>query len=103
ALTAITPIGIDHVQFLGPTLTEIANAKAGIIKQGVPCVTGPQPDEAMAVIAARAAERGSILLRYGQEWQVREGEDCIVWEDHSAAYRLPRPALPGPHQIINAG
>ncbi len=103
ALTAITPIGIDHVQFLGPTLTEIAKAKAGIIKPGVPCVVGPQPDEAMAVIAAKAAERNAVLLRQGHEWQVREGEDCIVWEDRSTAYRLPRPALPGPHQIVNAG
>ena len=103
ALTAITPIGIDHVQFLGPTLTQIASAKAGIIKQGVPCVVGPQPDEAMAVVAAQAAARNAVLLRQGHEWHVREGEDCIGWEDRSAAYRLPRPALPGPHQIVNAG
>ncbi|HLT76972.1 MAG TPA: Mur ligase family protein [Ferrovibrio sp.] len=103
ALTAITPIGIDHVQFLGPTLTDIAKAKAGIIKPGVPCVVGPQPDEAMAVIEARAAEHGATLLRHGREWRVSAGEDCIVWEDRSAAYRLPRPALPGPHQVVNAG
>ena len=103
ALTAITPIGIDHVQFLGPTLTQIASAKAGIIKPGVPCVVGPQPDEAVAVIEARAAEHSAVLLRHGSEWKVSEGEDCIVWEDRSAAYRLPRPALPGPHQIVNAG
>lgn len=103
ALTAITPIGIDHVQFLGPTLRDIAKAKAGIIKDGVPCVVGPQPDEAIAVIEARAAERKAPLLRYGQEWRVTEGGDCIVWEDRSSAYRLPRPGLPGPHQIVNAG
>lgn len=103
ALTTITPIGIDHVQFLGPTLTQIASAKAGIIKQDVPCVVGPQSDEAMAVIAARAAARQAPLLRQGHEWHVRGGEDCIVWEDRSAAYRLPRPALPGAHQIVNAG
>lgn len=103
ALTAITPIGIDHVQFLGPTLSQIAKAKAGIIKDGVPCIVGPQQEEAMAVIETRAAERGAVLLRHGREWAVSEGEDCIVWEDRSAAYRLPRPALPGPHQIVNAG
>ena len=65
-LSVITPISIDHTQFLGDTLTAIAGEKAGIIKRGVPCVVGPQPDEALDVIEATAARLGAPLLRYGQ-------------------------------------
>lgn len=102
-LTAITPIGIDHVQFLGPTIAEIAGAKAGIIKPDVPCVVGPQPAEAETVIAAKAAERRAPLYRFGREWQVQAADAGIEWKDREHAFKLPRPALPGPHQIVNAG
>ena len=56
AATAITSISMDHMDFLGDTLTAIAFEKAGIIKPGVPCATGAQQPEALAVIEARAAE-----------------------------------------------
>ena len=52
-LTAISPISLDHQAFLGDTLEQIAFEKAGILKPGVPCVVGPQPPEALAVIEAR--------------------------------------------------
>ena len=61
-LTVITPISIDHEQFLGNTLAKIAAEKAGIIKRGVPCVVGPQPEEAMEVIEATAARLGAPLI-----------------------------------------
>ena len=57
-LTVITPVSIDHQQYLGDTLAEIAGEKAGIIKEGVPCIVGPQEDEGLAVIEARAARLG---------------------------------------------
>jgi dihydrofolate synthase/folylpolyglutamate synthase len=103
ALTALTPIGIDHVAFLGDTIAKIATNKAGIIKPGVACVVGPQPDEAMAVIAARAAETGSRLIRHGKEWHVRETDLGLLWRDAGVDLQLPRPALLGAHQVINAG
>ena len=56
ALTAITPVSIDHVSFLGDTLDQIAGEKAGILKPGVPCVVGRQEPEAFRVIEARADE-----------------------------------------------
>lgn len=102
-LTAITPIGIDHVAFLGDTITKIAAAKAGIIKPGVPCVVGPQPDEAMAVIAAQAAACKAELIRYGHEWDIRETANGILWRQGDQELALPRPALLGEHQIVNAG
>ena len=58
---AITSIGLEHTQYLGNTLAEIAGEKAGIIKPGVPVVIGQMDDEASAVIEARADEMGCIL------------------------------------------
>ena len=85
-LCAITPISIDHVQFLGETIGEIAFEKAGILKPGVDCVVAPQMPEAMDVIAKRAEEIGAMLFP-------------IVPSDEFA---MPPPGLAGGHQIGNA-
>ena len=103
ALTVITPVSIDHQQYLGETLAEIAVAKAGIIKRGVACVVGPQEDAAMTVIERRAARLGAPLLVYGQHWQVAEDRGRLVFQDESGLLDLPLPNLPGPHQVHNAG
>jgi dihydrofolate synthase/folylpolyglutamate synthase len=60
-VSVITPIALDHEQWLGHTLAEIASEKAGIIKSGVPVVSAPQQNEAAEVIRARAAECGSSM------------------------------------------
>jgi dihydrofolate synthase/folylpolyglutamate synthase len=62
ALTVITPVSIDHQQYLGETLAEIAFEKAGILKPDIPCVVGPQADAAREVIEARATELGAPLF-----------------------------------------
>ena len=61
-LCIITPISMDHEQYLGDTLAKIAYEKAGIIKQGVPVVLAPQAPEAMEVIAQVAAEKDAPLI-----------------------------------------
>ena len=103
ALTIITPISIDHEQYLGDTLAKIAFEKAGIIKRGVPCVVGPQPDEAMAVIEDVAARYGAPLLAHGQHWHVQAEAGRMVYQDDTGLLDLPLPNLPGAHQIENAG
>lgn len=103
ALTIITPVSIDHTQYLGETLAEIAGEKAGIIKRGVPCIVGPQPDEAMEVIEARAARLGAPLLAYGQQWHVWEERGRLIYQDEHGLRDLPVPRLIGHHQVINAG
>ena len=103
ALTVITPVSIDHTQFLGETLPEIAGEKAGIIKRGVPCVVGPQPDAALEVIEATADRLGAPLLAYGQHWHVVEERGRLVYQDETGLLDLPLPALIGAHQIQNAG
>jgi dihydrofolate synthase/folylpolyglutamate synthase len=103
ALTIVTTVDLDHQQFLGETVAEIAGEKAGIIKRGVPCVVGPQHDEALAVIEARAEELGAPLLVHGQHWHAWEEHGRMVFQDETGLLDLPRPNLIGPHQIGNAG
>ena len=103
ALTIITPVSFDHPQFLGNTVAEIAGEKAGILKRGVPCVVGPQPQEALEVIEDRAARTGSPLIAHGQHWHVTEERGRLIFQDETGLLDLPLPNLPGAHQIQNAG
>jgi dihydrofolate synthase/folylpolyglutamate synthase len=102
-LTAITPISIDHVDFLGPTLTAIAGEKAGILKPGVPAILGPQPPEAFAVIERAAAALGAPLYRHA-EWEAAPAPSgCLAFRGRRWSLELPRPGLLGAHQYDNAG
>ena len=103
ALTIITPVSMDHEQFLGDTLEAIAGEKAGIIKRGVPCVVGPQSDAASEVIEARANALGAPLIAHGQHWHVSEDRGRLIYQDETGLLDLPLPNLPGAHQIENAG
>lgn len=58
-VTAITSIGLDHQQFLGDDLRSIAGEKAGILKEGVPCVLGVLPPEARSVVLERSLRLGA--------------------------------------------
>lgn len=102
-LSVITPVSIDHEQFLGNTLAKIAGEKAGIIKRGVPVVVGPQQEEALDVIEAKANSLGAPILAYGQHWHVFKERDRLVFQDETGLLDLPLPALLGDHQIQNAG
>lgn len=102
-LSVITPVSVDHQQFLGDTLAEIAGEKAGIIKRGVPCVVGPQEEAGLEVIEAVAARNGAPLLAYGQQWHVGTEAGRLVYQDDSGLLDLPLPNLPGAHQVMNAG
>lgn len=103
ALTVITPVDLDHQQYLGDTLEEIAGEKAGILKRGVPVVVGRQHDAALEVIEAKAARLGAPVLAHGQHWQVWEERGRLVFQDETGLIDLPKPALLGAHQIENAG
>ncbi len=103
ALTILTPISMDHEQFLGNTIAKIAGEKAGIMKRGVPCVVGPQPDEALEVIEATAARLGAPVIAQGQHWHVWEERGRLVYQDETGLLDLPLPVLPGRHQYENAG
>ncbi|MBL3597503.1 bifunctional folylpolyglutamate synthase/dihydrofolate synthase [Rhodovulum sulfidophilum] len=102
-LTVIAPVSVDHQQYLGETLAEIAAEKAGILKRGVPCVVGPQEEAAMEVIEARAARLGAPLIAHGQHWHVWEERGRLVFQDERGLLDLPMPRLIGAHQVMNAG
>lgn len=102
-ICAITPVSRDHTQYLGDTVAEIAGEKAGILKRGVACVVGPQPEEAAEVIEARAERLGAPLLAHGQHWHVGEERGRLVYQDERGLCDLPLPNLPGAHQVENAG
>ena len=102
-VSVITPVSIDHVDFLGETVSAIALEKAGILKRGVPAVIARQPREALAVIERQAARLGAPLAIMGEQFQAHEEGGRLVVADEDGLMDLPRPRLVGPHQIGNAG
>ena len=103
AVTVITPVDLDHQQFLGETLAEIAAEKAGILKAGSPAIIGLQKPAAAEVIEARAAKIGAPLLMHGQDWTVYGEHGRLVFQYADGLLDLPMPALVGQHQVNNAG
>lgn len=106
-LTGITTIGLDHVALLGNTLETIAEQKAGIIKQGIPLVTGRIAPEALAVIDRIAEGKDALKLAYGANYQVSHQKSVVTGEvfDYTSVVRQGRfqTGLLGLHQIENAG
>ena len=106
-LTGITTIGLDHVALLGDTLEAIAEQKAGIIKQGIPLVTGRIAPEALAVIDSIAATKNAPRIRYERDYQVSHQKSVVTGEifDYTSSIRQGRfqTGLLGLHQIENAG
>ncbi|HFL1318078.1 TPA: folylpolyglutamate synthase/dihydrofolate synthase family protein [Streptococcus pneumoniae] len=106
-LTGITTIGLDHVALLGDTLEAIAEQKAGIIKQGMPLVTGRIAPEALAMIDRIAEEKDAPRFAYGTDYQVSHQDSVVTGEvfDYTSVVRQGRfqTGLLGLHQIENAG
>lgn len=100
---AITSISLDHRDLLGDTLALIAAEKAGIIKPGVPVVTGAQEPAALAVIAATAERCGARLSQRFRDWNIEARGDGLVYTDGAGSLDLPAPSLLGHHQLDNAG
>ncbi|HEC21619.1 MAG TPA: bifunctional folylpolyglutamate synthase/dihydrofolate synthase [Chloroflexi bacterium] len=105
-VAVLTSISLDHTQFLGDTVAQIAQDKSAIIKPGVPVVSAPQVPEAQAAIEARAAEMVSPLILIGRDWHVQtlsltwEGSEALIGEgDDLQRYTV---ALPGAFQVENA-
>lgn len=103
-LNIITPVSMDHEQYLGHTITEIAGEKAGIIKQNTPCVIAEQPySQASIVFEKQAEKKKALLYRAGHEWDIKKKEGALFFKFNKQERTLPLPSLTGPHQISNAG
>jgi dihydrofolate synthase/folylpolyglutamate synthase len=104
AVTAITPISLDHQSFLGDTIEAIAIEKAGILKPGVPCVVTAQHPHAAAVIRGRAAALDAPLIEEGRDWHIEPlASGALFFRTEDWAVSLPPPGLTGSHQAQNAG
>ena len=108
-VTALASLSYDHTELLGHTISLIAWEKAGIIKPGVPLITGPQHREAMEVVADVCESQGANMIQVGRDWlysQVNAGLDGQTFEVWPAERPADRDRLQirllGRHQVVNA-
>jgi dihydrofolate synthase/folylpolyglutamate synthase len=102
-ISVITPVDLDHAEFLGSVLTGVAAEKAGILKAGARGVVARQDEAAMAVIAAAAGRAASPLTVMGTDFDAWDERGGMVFQDTERFLDLPAPSLAGAHQIDNAG
>ena len=97
----VTSVGLDHVEYLGPTREHIGFEKAGIFRNGRPAVVGdPDPP---AALQRHAREAGSQLYLIDRDFGARAEEgQWTYWSAHGRRAALPWPALRGDHQLTNA-
>lgn len=104
ACAVVTPVSMDHAEYLGNTVTKIAAEKAGIFKRGAPAVIAPQEIEQTAVLEAAAERAGASRILVGnQDFGMHEEAGRLVYQDGDGLLDLPLPRLQGRHQHINAG
>jgi dihydrofolate synthase/folylpolyglutamate synthase len=98
-VAVITPIGLDHQEYLGDDLESIGREKAGIIRPGRPLVCGEaRPPQSVLL---RAAELGARLQRFGVDFNVCPQGEQLRYEADGVELLLPRPAMHGPYQLGN--
>jgi dihydrofolate synthase/folylpolyglutamate synthase len=102
AVCGIAQLGLDHQQFLGPTLPGIAAEKAGIARRGVPLVTLSYPEPVAERVAQAAAQAGAPWLPKGGAWDAAVYRDRLHYRDEWSRLDLPLPRLAGAHQAMNA-
>ncbi len=102
-LSIITPISLDHQQFLGNSVIDIAAEKAGILKPGVQAIVGKQEDAVNKKISAIARNNGTPISLFGRDWSAKKHNNFMIYEDNDGIIELPAPRLEGIHQFENAG
>ena len=102
ALSVITNISVEHGEYLGNTVAGVAYEKAGIIKPGVPVVTGVRQKSAVATIERRAAEDQAPLYRLGKDFRVRRSSRGFTYYGLDHTWHRMQTALSGKFQADNA-
>ena len=97
----IASLGLDHKDFLGSTLNEVASEKAGIAKRGVPLVTQLYPATIAERIGEIAHDVGAVWEPRGLHWEAGVRQGKLRYRDRDGALDLPLPRLPGKHQALN--
>ena len=100
--SVVTPVSMDHVEFLGDTVEKIAREKAGIFKRDRPAFLGLQGDAALDVLQREARRAGALLRVADRDFSVREEHGRLLFEDEDGLVDLPLPRLAGRHQHGNA-
>ena len=101
--SVITPVSLDHAEYLGDSLGQIASEKAGILKSNVPAIVAAQPREVLAAIERQAARVKAPIRIAGEDWMATEERGRLVYQDENGLLDLPAPKLLGRHQFENAG
>jgi dihydrofolate synthase/folylpolyglutamate synthase len=101
--TIVTPISIDHIDFLGDTLEKIAAEKAGIFKRNAPAIIAAQNRDVLSVLERQAARLKAPVKVAGENWTATEERGRLVYQDDNGLLDLPAPKLYGRHQFENAG
>lgn len=99
----ITPVDLDHMQYLGDTIGKIAVEKANIMKRGSPAVLARQADEGLESINRVAHRLGVTPFVCGQDFDAFAQDGRLVYQDEAGLIDLPPPKLAGNHQFENAG
>ncbi|HEY0598865.1 folylpolyglutamate synthase/dihydrofolate synthase family protein [Brevundimonas sp.] len=102
-LSVITPVDLDHAEFLGTSLRGVAVEKAGILKAGARGLIARQAEAAMAAIEIAAEAVRAPLTVMGVDFDAWAERGGLAFQDQNRFLDLPAPALSGPHQIANAG
>ena len=102
-LSIITPISLDHQQFLGDTVLKIASEKAGILKPFVPAIVGKQVAEVQELVCSIAENSNTPVSLFDRDWSSKKYKNSLIYEDNDGIIQLPAPNLEGLHQYENAG
>ncbi|MGD8325419.1 MAG: folylpolyglutamate synthase/dihydrofolate synthase family protein [Sphingomonadales bacterium] len=106
--TLITPISLDHQEFLGNNLGQIAREKAGIARENVPLIIGAQPKDIEKTLSLQAKTAGAFLIKSGTHWSIAYKKNAdgditgVQYKDARGTLDLPKPRLLGDHQWENA-
>jgi dihydrofolate synthase/folylpolyglutamate synthase len=106
-LSIITTIGLDHMAILGDTISQIAFEKAGIIKSGVPIITGVQQEEAIEVIAKTAKEKMARFYLINRNFSILDSQstaegEFFTYQSERTTYQNLFITMKGSHQVLNA-
>jgi dihydrofolate synthase/folylpolyglutamate synthase len=106
-VTCITPISLEHTQYLGSTLEEIAREKAAIIKRGCVCISGPQPEPVREIIRSATDQEGVRLFEVGnnifyESLGIHDRREVFSVVGIYGEYGYLTMGLAGEHQIVNA-
>lgn len=102
--TIITPISLEHSEYLGPNTRIIAGEKAGIIKPNIPCIISAQEDQVFDVLLGICEKMGAPSIAFSYDFMIeKRGSGFSLEGQNFAKQNFPSPSLLGDHQILNAG